>query len=43
MTAPSADATNLASVVFLRIDGFARQSVAEQVQPCRGADANIWF
>ena len=43
MTASFADTASLASVVFLRIDGFARQSVAEQVQPCRGADANIWF
>ena len=32
MTAPSADAPSLASVVFVRIDGFARQSVAEQMQ-----------
>ena len=32
MTAPAADAPNLVSVVFVRIDGFARQSVAEQMQ-----------
>lgn len=32
MTAPSADAPSLASVVFVRIDGFARLSVAEQMQ-----------
>ena len=32
MTAPTADATSLASVVFLRIDGFALQSVPEQMQ-----------
>ena len=32
MTAPAADAPNLVSVVFVRIDGFARLSVAEQMQ-----------